>query len=155
MARLLTALRRLFLFVTAVVVTFVIHLISLSVGQSVHEGRGAVIVSDRGTFKQVAFRISKIQSDSRLAFSLKLGFSGEGISTSYMVRITNFFPFIMLENLGVFADMSAMAPQVIFDHVVSQSCSDGDGGGDGGRWGQLRRRLLLIESHLSYESPAS
>ena len=93
MARLLTMQRRLFLFVTAVIFTFIIRIVSMSVGSSLREGRSSVIVSDRGQFKQVAFRISKLYSKSAMSQPFKLGFHEGEASISYLLRIANFFPF--------------------------------------------------------------
>lgn len=129
MARLLTIQRRLLLFVTAVIFTFIIRIISMSVGSSLREGRSSVIVSDRGHFKQVALRISKLNAKGILSQPFKLGFDdGEG-SISYLLRIANFFPFVMVENLGLYEPGNPTARVPGIGMLVQSSC---DGGGDGG-----------------------
>ena len=49
-----------------------------------------------------------------------------------MVRIANFFPFVMLENLGIYASPNAVAPVLNINLLLGQDCGgDGGGGGDG------------------------
>jgi hypothetical protein len=126
MAKLLTAQRRVFLFVGAVIFTFVIRLISFSFGHTLREGRSAIVLSDRGQFKQVAIRIAKLQSANALRLRYRLGLYDAGPSISYLLRIANFFPFIMLDNLDGFTDANVSSLNSGSDLLLlGQSC-DGD-----------------------------
>jgi hypothetical protein len=133
MARLLNAQRRAFIFVAAITFTLLIRLISFSVrSSSTRFGRSGVVLSDRGSFKQVAFRIAKLHSKRALNFPFRLGFHDAEPSTSYLIRLANFYPFIMLENLGVYGDINAVTTALSYESMLCQSCGDSDGDGDGG-----------------------
>ncbi len=117
MARFLTAQRRAFLVFSAILFTLLIRLVSFSVGNSFRAGRGAVTVTDRGPFKQVAIRVAKLHSSRGLSLPFKFGFMARP-STNYMLRIANFVPFVMLENLGA----ASLLPELGVE-MLAQSCS--------------------------------
>lgn len=131
MTRILNAQRRLFLVVTAVVITTFIRLISLSLGNHMREGRHAVVVSDRGRFKQVALRFARFDPSAAHILPIRLGVHTDSPNTAYLLRIANFAPFIRLEQLGVVAELTGLSSLATPDGILGQSC-DGDGDGDGG-----------------------
>jgi len=95
MARFINAQRRTLLVFATVFFTILIRLVSLSAGHSLRASRSGFVISDRGPFKQVAFRIRPSKR-----------------SAPYLLRIANFTPFVMLENLGFSAEMNALRPHV-------------------------------------------
>lgn len=120
MARFIHAQRRVFLVFATVIFTLLIRLVSLSLGHSQQEGRKGFIVSDKGPFKQVSFRIAKSSAKS---------------PSSYLLRIANFYPFVMLESISQ-SSMRALESHLSLDVVEAQSCGDCDcdcdcGGGGG------------------------
>jgi hypothetical protein len=108
MARFIHAQRRVILVFATVIFTLLIRLVSLSLGHSQREGRNSFLVSDKGPFKQVSFRISKFYVPS---------------SPSYLLRIANLYPFVMLESLGLSKELKALAPHLGLDLMLGQSCT--------------------------------
>jgi hypothetical protein len=130
MTRLLTAQRRLFLFLVTALFTILIRIVLLPLGGSkVHAA--AITYSDRGELKQFAVRFTKLHSQARMLPAIRLGFVSPGSGTPYLLRIANFSPFVKVENLGVSPDFKSFSLHSI--EPMFFCGSDGDGGdGDGG-----------------------
>ncbi len=109
MARFINAQRRVVLVFATVIFTFLIRPISLSAGHSQRAGRNNLFVSDKGPFKQAA-----------LMFHAPKG------TNAYLLRIANFFPFVMVENRGPQANLKANIPHGRSHAALGQSCGGGD-----------------------------
>jgi len=107
MARLLTAQRRLFLFLITALFTMLIRLVMLPLGPASKVRAAAITYSDRGELKQVAVRFTKLHSQGRVFPAVRLGFVSPGSGTPYMLRVANFSPFVKVENLGVSPDLAS------------------------------------------------
>lgn len=144
MVRFLKAQRHAAIFFAALIFTVVIRLVSMSFGHIGRHRGGNVVLSDRGRYKQVAFRITHLHERKALELPFRLGVYKTQPSTSYLLRIANFSPFITFENLDLYKDMSAFAhlssPRSTAFGMMTTSCSTsnptglgfGDGGGGGG-----------------------
>jgi hypothetical protein len=109
MARFINAQRRVVLVFATVIFTFLIRLISLSAGHNQREGRNSFFVSDKGPFKQAS-----------LMFHAPKG------TSAYLLRIANFFPFVMVENRGPQANLKAIMTRGGAHPALGQSCGGGD-----------------------------
>jgi hypothetical protein len=137
MVKLLNVQRRLFLFVVTILFTFLIRLVSFSFG-GIHRKRGnQVTISNRGQFKQVAFRFTRRNSNGALRLPVTLAADPEIGGTSYLLRVSNFHPFVRVENLGLYAATGTIAAASLvtnrgYEGMYFQCDGDGDGDGDGG-----------------------
>ena len=117
MARFIVTQRRVFLVFFTLVFTCLIRLMSISMGNSLRDGRHAFSVTEKGPFKQATLRL---KAPSR--------------SGSYLVRLANFYPFIMFQTIGNYAGAQDLASRS-GAHLLLAQCGgdcDCDCGGDCG-----------------------
>lgn len=140
MAKFLSVQRRIILGLVTLFFTILIRLTSVSFGNNLHTTRNWLVVSDRGSLRQLAIRFSKQRSGLGRFMPFRMGWQNSLVATAYLLRIANFPPFIMLEDLDIYkSEILSQSAYQITPHTSScdsdsdsDSDSDGDGGGCGG-----------------------